>query len=188
MLKSYATARELHPARFIGINILDSVSGARSLIDIDSKICSEGIAPPSGLWCDDAIPNARHYHKIKDTFPQLRELLYLGGVAFKYTATYTDNPAQAARQAQQLAPFVDVVTTSGPETGHSAGLEKIKAMKQAIGEQELAVASGVSVANIEDIDGYVSKVLVASSVETQPYNVVFDMRLLRELVDSAHQI
>ena len=187
LLESYATVRELYPERFIGINILGSPSAADSLVTVHNKIYSEGIVLPSGLWCDDAIPDAELFPKVIDTYPHLNNIRYLGGVAFKYTPTYTDDPRLAAKLAERLAPFVDVVTTSGPGTGHSASLEKIKAMKQAIGEKKLAVASGISVANIGDFDGYVAQTLVASSVETQPYSGVFDIKLLRELVDSAHQ-
>lgn len=74
--------------------------------------------------------------------PLAAAVTYYGGVSFKYTAGYTDDPDIAAESARALNPFVDVVTTSGPGTGKAAPVSKLVAMKHAIGSQRLGLASG----------------------------------------------
>jgi uncharacterized protein len=45
---------------------------------------------------------------------------------------------------------MDVVTTSGAGTGQAAHLEKISAMKAALGDLPLAIASGITPENVRD--------------------------------------
>lgn len=125
-----------------------------------------------------------HY---KADHPELAGVALLGGVAFKYTPSYTDDPVGAAAAARELEPFVDVVTTSGPGTGMSPQPEKLAAMKHAIGKP-LAVASGIGPDNIHGYAGTVDQILVASSVETQPYSGIFDVAMLAEFITIAHDI
>ena len=87
-----------------------------------------------------------------------------GGVAFKYgpDETLTGEPLQAL--AASAARFVDVVTTSGPGTGHAAELAKIVTMREAIGDHPLAVASGTTVENVGQFLPLVDAFLVATGV------------------------
>jgi predicted TIM-barrel enzyme len=170
---------------FIGVNYLGltphdaySYLGALQQYDVIDTM-------PTALWADDATRGAnilahRNYHG-------LEAVRFFGGVAFKYTGSFTDDPELAADVAARYHSHVDVVTTSGPGTAMAASLEKVQAMKAAIGSQELALASGVSVANIADYAPYVDIVLAASSIETKPYSGVFIDQTLRDLVQTAHQ-
>jgi len=140
---------------------------------------------PDAVWSDDAV-GGRDVVSYKRSLG-LEAVRYLAGVAFKYTSSYTDNPIEAAILAREFAPLVDVVTTSGPGTGSAADVAKVAAMKAAIGSQELALASGVSLDNIEDYRPYVDTVLAASSIETYSYSGEFIDSKLRDLVQAAHR-
>lgn len=169
---------------FIGVNYLGltphdaySYLGALQQYDVIDTM-------PTALWTDDATRGAnilalRKYHG-------LEAVRFFGGVAFKYTSSFTDDPDLAGDIAARYRAHVDVMTTSGPATAVAASLEKVQAMKAAIGDQELALASGVSPANIANYAPYVDMVLAASSIETKPYSGVFIERTLRDLVQAAH--
>jgi predicted TIM-barrel enzyme len=86
--------------------------------------------------------------------------LHFGGVAFKHQEQVSE-PALAARLAQ---PHVDVVTTSGAATGVAAPLAKIAAMKAALGDHPLGVASGVTPENVGQYLGLVDCFLVATGI------------------------
>lgn len=144
---------------------------------------------PDALWADYAnrvrainIPDMKETLGVPDN-----KLRYFGGVAFKYTPEYTDDPYEAALIAAGSKARVDVVTTSGPGTGKKVGVDKVAAMKGAIGTKELALASGIDIENIDSFRPYVDTAIVASSVETGHYSGVFDLPKLHDLVQAAHQ-
>ena len=56
-------------------------------------------------------------------------------------------------------------------------------MKSVIGEQALALASGVSPENIESYASTVDHILVASSIETRPYSGILVEERLAALID-----
>lgn len=176
LLKTYESIRAEFPDRFIGLNLLscNRVSTALRKV-IESRI------PPDGLWSDHSddpdMAKDRSYGKSVKIF---------GGVAFKYTPSYTDNPEIASHLAKIAPDWIDVITTSGPQTGQPASLEKLKAMHDALPEgKELAVASGVDMDNIEEIRKVVDKILLASSIEQS--DGVFDESKLIEITEAAHQ-
>lgn len=170
---------------FIGVNYLGltphdaySYLGALRQYDVIDSM-------PTALWADDATKGAnilthRNYHG-------LEAVRFFGGVAFKYTGSFTEDPELAGDTAARYRTHVDVMTTSGPATGSAASLGKVRAMKAAIGDQELALASGVSPENIADYAPYVDMVLAASSIETKPYSGVYIESKLRDLVQAAHE-
>lgn len=135
---------------------------------------------------DDGAYAKEEAWRLRADSPELSRIRLLGGAAFKYTSGYTAEAGKAAFQAADLAPYVDVVTTSGEQTGAPPNPDKIRAMKAAVGDRPLAIASGVSVANIDDYRGAADQLLVASSIETAPYSGVFDPLRLQELVEYAH--
>ena len=61
-------------------------------------------------------------------------------------------------------------------------------MKEIIGEQKLAIASGVSTNNLYQYDGNVDQILVSTSIETEPYSGVFIPKKLKELILKAHEL
>jgi predicted TIM-barrel enzyme len=140
---------------------------------------------PDALWSDDATQSPdilMHRRNLS-----LDSMRYFGGVAFKYTSTYTDDPELAAILAARYASYTDVMTTSGPGTSLAAGVEKVQAMKNAIDQKQLALASGVAPENVKDYSQYVDIVLAASSIETKPYSGVFVDSKLHELIDAIHR-
>jgi hypothetical protein len=126
---------------WIGVNCLDLLP-----TDVFRRI-SERVG---GVWADNAMidesndqqPYAQRVLDARDVHSP--RTLYFGGVAFKYQR-HVDDLASAAKKA---AEFMDVVTTSGPGTGQAAHVDKIRAMKQALGEFPLAIASGITPDNI----------------------------------------
>lgn len=177
-----------HPSEYVGVNML-GFRPSEALIRIQRALEDGELGrAPDGLWTDDirSDPHLGDAQTIKEYFEQLRKVRILGGVAFKYTRSYTANPWMAKREAAELSPYVDIVTTSGAGTGKAPGVAKVRAMKRASGS--LAVASGISVENIARYKNIVDEVLVASSVETEPYSGVFDEEKLRVFIQQAHDL
>lgn len=194
LLGQYSAVAERFKGKYIGLNYLvDPVSGYK----ITRRALELGLIPrvPDALWFDSAVgwadtpeERAEYLAKLDElrASPNLERIQLLGGVAFKYTQDYTPRPHKAARAARRLMSHVDVVTTSGAGTGHSPSPSKIRAMKRAIGEKKLAVASGVDAANLGSYGNDIDHVLVASSLETEPYSGIFIPSRVRELVRLAH--
>ncbi len=175
--------------RFIGLNLLQLTSAESAFSLINTRFKSGDIARlPDGIWTDDAIPNKDKLVSLRHKHQELARILYLGGVAFKYTQTYTDNTEQAVIETRNLMPYVDVVTTSGKGTGKPPRPEKIKAMKQAIGDKKLAVASGISIDNIRDYTGAFDQLLVSTSIEVEPYSGIFVPEKLKMLIEHCKTI
>lgn len=184
----YADVRRgLGESAWIGVNYLP-LSPAQAVWEIGRGLKGHVFdQAPDGLWADDAITTADLYDvPALKARTHLENLQYFGGIAFKYTSFYTDDPEISARMAEDYASKVDVVTTSGPGTGHSANVAKVAAMKAVIGEQPLALASGVSVRNIDNYRPYVDSILAASSIEKGKYSGEFDLKKLHDLVQAAH--
>ncbi len=182
-------ALQEYPKSFIGINVLCSPSAyATFTYLLEARAKEEIDRYPDGVWMDDADVSAAETLELRADNPDISSVRYLGGVAFKYTNKFTEEPRKSAREAKRMAGFVDVVTTSGAGTGHPPSPAKIKAMKQAIGEQPLAVASGVSSSNLEEFEGLIDQLLVATSVETTPGSGVFDKAKLAELIELAQSL
>jgi hypothetical protein len=164
LVDSVAAVRsELGDDPWVGVNPLGlrSLAAARFL----PVIAAGGRV--DGLWCDDAeideaTASTQFYAR------QVRQELqanspgtaYFGGVAFKYQRRVDQLEAAAAA----AAPWMDVICTSGPGTGHAADLEKLARLASAAGTTPLAVASGVSAANAADQIAHISFALAATSV------------------------
>lgn len=104
---------------------------------------------------------------------------FFGSIAFKYQAPELD-PARAARWASDLGM---IATTSGPGTGVSAPIEKVEAMREALGPQpRLAIASGITPQNVPLYLPFVSDYLVATGISRDAHSL--DPRLARALVEA----
>ena len=140
---------------WIGVNCLD-LSAREQFEHVPSDV--------SGIWADNAHVDDTDVGRLEAN--QINEArrafqgLYFGSVAFKYQRAVRDEAA-TAHDAQQ---FVDIVTTSGTGTGKAASIEKIARMKQAIGINPLAIASGITPENIEAYLPYVDCYLVATGI------------------------
>ncbi len=119
-----------------------------------------------GVWTDDALIDERGSEQPAARRVQQAQQesgwrgLYFGGVAFKYQRPVRD-VAAAARRA---VGWMDVITTSGPGTGQAADPHKIRLMKQAIGNQPLALASGVTPENVTEYLPWADCFLVATGI------------------------
>ncbi|MST03993.1 MAG: hypothetical protein EXS49_00265 [Candidatus Pacebacteria bacterium] len=71
--------------------------------------------------------------------------LIFGGVAFKHQTPVRD----LTRVARLAIPFMEVITTSGEATGSPPDPEKIRAIRGAIGNHALAIASGITPDNVQ---------------------------------------
>lgn len=156
----------------------------------DASVPHRQDLPIAGLWRDDAGATvdetqsraALHAFEIK-----LRRAawpgLYFGGVAFKYRAPVpSDRYGDVARYAAQGG--VDVVTTSGPATGSPPDVDKVRRMREAIGDHALAVASGITPENVETFLPFVDAFLVATGIESS--FGTFDEARVRDLAAAIH--
>ena len=146
-----------YPELWVGVNMLGVPAAeaiAKKLTDID------------GLWCDESLSREDIVnHKVF-------EGLIFSGLAFKYQPQPEDLE-QACKEAIRAN---IVATTSGTATGKAADVEKIKLISGYIGNNPMAIASGVSIDNINDYIGLVDYLLVASSI-TSKGEMIFEDKL-----------
>lgn len=114
--QAYGHLRERYANAWIGVNFPDLEP------EEAFQKAPDGV---SGLWVDNAgsgdARKGNFYAERIAPFRETRpELLYFGGVAFKYQNRVEDF-GEAARGA---LPFVDVVTTSGNGIGEAPDVEK----------------------------------------------------------------
>ena len=174
LLAIHASVANAFPDWWVGVNCLDLypedvfsfVSGRVGGVWTDNAMIDEGQKEQPSA---EAVLAAQRQHGWRG--------LYFGGVAFKYQRQVDDlrAAAQAARQ------YMDVITTSGPGTGQAAHIEKIRAMKEAIGDFPLAIASGITPANVADYLPYSDCYLVATGISKSFEEL--DEELTRSLIE-----
>lgn len=176
LLKIHSVVKREFPNFWLGVNFLDLEA-----IEVFNKLNEE----VGGVWVDDAriiehLPLQVEANGIRQK--QLKSGwngLYFGGVAFKYQG-HVDNPDIVAKIAPD---YMDVVTTSGSATGHAPDIEKIRSMKNAIGEKPLAIASGISPENVTDYKDIADCFLTATSLLV-PGTENFSSDRVRSLVNN----
>ena len=158
--------RERYPKLWIGLNLLSRTPKRALAI----AIATCGFV--DGIWADNAgIEEERakgSSHPQAEEFTNARrdarwEGLYFGGVAFKYQHEVA--PADLGRAAEMSIPYVDVLCTSGPGTGHPADIEKVRALRAGLGDHAMALASGVTPDNVKNYLPYVQAFLVGTGIE-----------------------
>ncbi|MBI3984288.1 hypothetical protein HY346_03235 [Candidatus Microgenomates bacterium] len=173
---------------WLGVNLLGH-SAVEAYLELDQAGWEV-----NALW-DDAAPisfgGVPHEIMNLQNFRaggRIGQIKYFGGIAHKGSG-YTDHPGVAARLADLAAPYLDVVVTTGPGTGRPIGLDKVMAMeKELAGRRPLAIASGVSQANVEQLLPYIDAIMVASSIETSPMSGEFDDIALHALVREVRRL
>jgi hypothetical protein len=190
LLDAYNAVRTERPDGFIGVNFLQIAVGKGAFMKtreaFDAGLINQF---PDGIWVDDPKHVKEDLEALRSADPQLKSITYLGGAAFKYTKGYRADPQLAADEASFIGPFVDLVVTSGEQTGTPPTPEKISAMKEAIVPQRLAVASGISAENLSDYEpGSIDQLLVATSLETHPGSGIFVPERVLELIELAHSL
>lgn len=166
VLELVMVVRTEFPALWVGVNLL-----GRSAADVLRRgldVCEGRL---DGIWTDNAGIEPDGHSDGAVAFLETRaELawsgLYFGGVAFKYQRPVpADRLGEVARRAVD---YMDVVCTSGPGTGHAADVSKVIAMREGMGpEPALALASGVTEANVGDYLQYVNAYLVGTGIEQE---------------------
>lgn len=157
LLDIHAAVAAAQSGWWIGVNCL-GLSPERVFGAVSDKV--------AGVWVDNAgIEEAEEEQPYAERVLAVRAArvpgcLYFGGVAFKYQRRVEDLEA-ACRVA---ARYMDVVTTSGPGTGHAAEVGKVQRMKRALGETPLAIASGITPANVSDYLPHADCFLVATGI------------------------
>ena len=158
------TLRNLFPDVWMGINILDC-NISKALLELpDKKMVINDKCIFQGYWSDTtyvvsdkdknnqwaagALNNMHH-----------RGIIFFGGFAFKYQAEVKD----MENEAKLTSNFVDYLTTSGDATGYPPTPEKIQRIRNAVGDKAIAIASGISINNVETF-GMADAFLVASSI------------------------
>lgn len=158
--------RQLHPSLWIGVNLLGHRPPEmleRALDRCDGRI--------DGIWADNAwIDEEAKEQPEAQAFVDARRALdwnglYFGGVAFKYQRQV---PAESlARAAACASEYMDLVCTSGPGTGMQAEPEKLAALHGGLGPRAgLALASGVTEANVHGFLPYADAYLVGTGIES----------------------
>ena len=180
--------RGRYPDFWIGVNFL-AVTGLKAfpiLADLDER----GVRIDA-YWADDArIDESAVTQEEADNIAATRtacgwEGLYFGGTAFKKQRPV--DPKDYARAAGIAGGFMDVVTTSGIATGHSADLGKLAEFRGALPDRPIALASGITPDNATDYD-MVDCFMVATGInfENDFYNI--DPARLSHLVNVCRDI
>lgn len=157
LLWIHAQVVTVFPEWWVGVNCL-GLSPQEVFTHVACKV--------AGVWVDNALihedqasqPAAEQVMAVQQQYKW--QGLYFGGVAFKYQRPVAD----LARAAKIAARYMDVVTTSGPGTGRAASPEKIRIMKEALGEAPLAIASGITPENVIDYLPWADCFLVATGI------------------------
>ena len=127
-------------------------------------------------WADDArIDESAVTQEEADNIAATRtdcgwKGLYFGGTAFKKQRPV--DPKDYARAAGIAGGFMDIVTTSGIATGHSADLGKLAEFRGALPDRPIALASGITPDNATDYE-MVDCFMVATGInfENDFYNI-----------------
>lgn len=154
LIRCAYSVKHKNPSLWVGVNILGEP--ANWLIGCELNV--------DGLWCDESIsPNEdRHFMG-----------MLFGGLAFKYQP----QPKDLKLACEEAKLTTDVATTSGPGTGKAADVEKIKLIREYLGDHPMAIASGISAENIHNYKGIADYLLVASSI-TDKDEMIIENKLI----------
>lgn len=180
----------------IGANFLD-----HSNIEALEKAVNFGL---DMLWvdnagCDDcesleALQNAESFFKRSSEIDDEMKIQIFGGVHFKYQPA-PKSPIYVSLCYSLI--YMDVPTLSGSSTGTPANIEFIQEAYRALqaynkgywpedGKRSLAIASGISVENVNDYLPYIDRFLVASSILDENDERLFDEEKLKMLCETIH--
>ena len=165
VVKLVRELRERYPQLWIGINLISRspTEALEIMLDAGDRI--------DGLWSDNAgVDERRQTQPEAEAFLAARRAagwagLYFGGVAFKYQREVAVE--RLGRAASASVPYVDVVCTSGPGTGFPAAVSKIRALHEGLGGHAMAIASGITPANVQCYTPFAQAFLVGTGIEHQ---------------------
>lgn len=157
--------RDKYKSFWIGANFLGAEAW-QALLTVGRKLGRDERI--DGLWLDNAY--ADHAQKAYD-FGMLRPIFtdapVYGSVAFKYQK----NILSIGNQVDNIFDVVDVITTSGSSTGKAPDLAKMQFLQNfRTPHKKIAIASGISIENIDTFLPYADHFLVYSSIATSRKN------------------
>jgi hypothetical protein len=176
LLHAYEKVVSKFPEMWVGLNILGMEVG--EAVERTSEFAD-------GLWVDNLGVKEDGDNLDLLTLDNVRAndlTLLFGGTAFKYQESVKD----VAKVAAIAAKYCDVVTTSGDATGSAPAVEKIRLMSEAVGDRRLAIASGISLENVESFLPYAYYFLVASSISKSFTELDFDKT--KALAEKIHNV
>lgn len=160
--------KALYPKLWVGANFLDI--NANQAISLDLYFID-------AIWTDASVSmdDYKIFRKFKG--------LHFGGLAFKYQSQPTD-----LEEACKVATITtDVATTSGSGTGQAPTTVKINNIRTHLGTHPMAIASGVSIDNIESYVGIVEYLMVASSITDNNEIINFEkLKVLKNKLDEVN--
>lgn len=164
------------PDYWMGVNFL-AVTGLEAF-PVLAQLGEEGCRVDA-YWADDARIDEKNSADAQTEADDIHRTrlscgwngLYFGGTAFKKQREVAS--ADYGRSASIACEFMDVVTTSGVATGHSADLPKVSTFREACKDHPLALASGITPENVTEYLPYVDAVLVATGINVKDdfYNI-----------------
>lgn len=155
--------RDAHPRLWIGVNLLGCAP--------EQVVRLPEAHLLGGIWSDDAGVDSLMEERADHAAAAFRAAraevgwtgLYFGGTAFK---TQRDVPHDRLPWvARKAASFMEVVTTSGRGTGIAAEVDKVRILREALGDHPMALASGVTPENVGVFLPFVDAYLVATGIE-----------------------
>ena len=175
--------RTRYPDLWIGVNFL-AVTGLKAF-PILAELSARGITIDA-YWADDArIDETADIQQEADGIAIARRGcgwngLYFGGTAFKKQRPVA--PENYPRAAAIAGGYMDVVTTSGIATGHSADVGKLTDFRNALPDRSIALASGITPDNAADYD-MVDCFMVATGINFEEDFYHIDPARLLRLID-----
>jgi hypothetical protein len=159
-----AEVQKRFPESWIGINTLDEhpLTAIKRFAGLDLR----------GWWADDpcVFEFAEDQHVAQNIQATIQaaftNVLYFGGVAFKYQV----QPTNLESFVRRAAKYMDVITTSGDGTGIAADVEKIQRIHSCTYKM-IAIASGITPENVRNFLPYVDWFLVATGISTDFHNL-----------------
>jgi uncharacterized protein len=159
--------RNRFPSLWMGVNFL-AVTGKQAF-PVLGDLLREGIVV-DGYWADDAFidelsPATQQMEALKIAAAKTAsgwDGFYTGGTCFKKQREV--DPKHYGVAASLATQFMDAVCTSGIATGHAADLGKITTFRQAIGDETLMLASGITPENAAIYGADVDGLMVATGI------------------------
>jgi predicted TIM-barrel enzyme len=128
------------------------------------------LSDAAGFWIDNAGVYEGHMSEefaATSAFLETRMFNVYAGFNFKYQPC--DNDPAASMKVIQDAGFIPC--TSGPGTGEAPDLEYLSALRAKVPEGRLAIASGVTPANVAKFHGLVTDILVGTGISSSFYEI-----------------
>ncbi len=147
---------------WVGVNLLGD--GAEELL------LGNDLQSIDGLWADDGLTHLSKNKLIHINNNRTFKGMFFGGLAFKYQF----QPSDLTVACENAKIITDVATTSGSATGSAPTKVKIENLRSCIGEHPMAIASGISVDNIQSYVGLAQYGLVASSITDKNELIIKD--------------